>query len=283
MAKAATSIEEAHCNSCKWISTNPRDYWDILKSLFILIVIYFITDSLGIFHIHDTIVNDPSNLGVVFLIGLTAGISTCMASISGLILAISARYSELHANATTAQKFKPHLFFNLGRVLAYSILGGLVGLVGKLFQLSDSILLVLGLILGFVMLFIGIQLTEVFPRISHLDCHLPKSIKSLIKYSKKLTENYSHTNTIVAGALTFFLPCGFTQAMQFYAMTTGSFWSGFFVLGAFALGTTPGFLGIGGITSILNGRHAKNFFRFTGLIVIALALVSIYNSIFAIK
>ncbi|NCP77121.1 sulfite exporter TauE/SafE family protein [bacterium] len=42
-----------------------------------------------------------------------------------------------------------------------------------------------------------------------------------------------------SGALTFFLPCGFTLAMQAYAITTGSFITGALTMMAFALGTAP--------------------------------------------
>jgi sulfite exporter TauE/SafE len=43
----------------------------------------------------------------------------------------------------------------------------------------------------------------------------------------------------ISGALTFFVPCGFTFAMQLYAMQTGSFWMGAVVMLLFAGGTLP--------------------------------------------
>ncbi|MDR2416217.1 MAG: sulfite exporter TauE/SafE family protein [Candidatus Peribacteria bacterium] len=39
--------------------------------------------------------------------------------------------------------------------------------------------------------------------------------------------------------MTFFVPCGFTFAMQLYAMQTGSFLSGGVVMLLFAVGTLP--------------------------------------------
>jgi plastocyanin domain-containing protein len=82
---------------------------------------------------------------------------------------------------------------------------------------------------------------------------------------------------MLTGALTFFLPCGFTQAMQLYAMSTGHFWSGAMIMGVFALGTAPGLLGIGGLTSVIQGVFAKRFFKFAGLLVIFLAVFNIAN------
>ena len=61
--------------------------------------------------------------------------------------------------------------------------------------------------------------------------------------------------------------------MQLYAMSTGNFLSGALIMGAFALGTAPGLLGIGGLTSVLKGAFAKKFFKFAGVLVI----VSLFN------
>ena len=79
------------------------------------------------------------------------------------------------------------------------------------------------------------------------------------------------------GALTFFLPCGFTQAMQLYAISTGSITAGALTMGVFALGTTPGLLGIGGLTSVIKGAYSKLFFKTVGLAVALLAFYNISN------
>ena len=48
-------------------------------------------------------------------------------------------------------------------------------------------------------------------------------------------KNINHTLTpLLVGVVTFFLPCGFTQAMQIYAVSTGSFWLGGLSLAIFA-------------------------------------------------
>ncbi|MBP6911491.1 sulfite exporter TauE/SafE family protein [Patescibacteria group bacterium] len=41
------------------------------------------------------------------------------------------------------------------------------------------------------------------------------------------------------GIGTFFLPCGFTQSMQVYTLSTGSFLAGGLTMLSFALGTLP--------------------------------------------
>lgn len=260
----------------KLISSDPSVYFGILFSAVILYFIYTIARALG-FNGISTSNGNPSSLLVVGLVGLTAGISTCMALVGGLILGISARHSEKHPEATALQKFRPHLFFNLGRIASYTILGGVIGLIGKAFRLNGPTLGLLTIIVGLVMLVLGLQLVEVFPRLSNGSISLPSGISRMLGIRKKHEKEYSHWNSALIGALTFFMPCGFTQAMQLYAVSTGSFVRGTLIMGIFALGTTPGLLGIGGLTSVLKGAFAKRFFAFTGVLVISLAFFNIAN------
>ena len=94
---------------------------------------------------------------------------------------------------------------------------------------------------------------------------------------KSSSDGYSHQEAFIGGALTFFLPCGFTQAMQIYAMTTGSFALGALIMFLFALGTMPGLLGIGALSSVLKGTPARIFFRFVGLVVLVLGFFNLAN------
>jgi sulfite exporter TauE/SafE len=201
-----------------------------------------------------------------------------MALAGGLVLGVSARFSEQHPEATSAQKFYPHLFFNSGRLLSYMALGGLLGVLGSAFQLSGTVLGFITLAVAVVMLIMGLQLIEIFPWINKLKFTLPKSLSRALGL-KNQQQGYSHNQAFILGALTFFLPCGFTQAMQIYAISTGSFLGGAITMGAFALGTMPGLLSIGGLTSVVKGDFARRFFKFAGLAVIIFGLLNLSNSL----
>lgn len=260
-----------------WFTDNPEVYTDLSIGLILFIILYLILNKLDVTNISGGSLTNPSSLFVVLLIGLTAGFSSCMALVGGLVLGISARHAEKHPEATISQKFRPHLFFNLGRISSYFLLGGVIGIVGKAFQLSGPTLgwLIIGV--GLVMLLLGLQLTELSPRLANFKLTLPSFISRRLGMQERHTQEYSHTNSIVTGALTFFLPCGFTQAMQLYAMTTGSFWKGAIVMGLFAIGTAPGLLCVGGLTSIVKGAFARRFFKFAGIVVTVLAIFNLSN------
>lgn len=261
-----------------FFSRNLNDYSDILLCITILGTALFFVNKFGLFHINFfSGTNSYSSLPIVFLIGLTAGLSTCMALVGGLILGASARFAEKYPQATTTEKFKPHLFFNLGRIVSYFILGGLVGYLGSLIQISVSSLGLLTIAVGLVMLTLGLQLTGLFPRLSGINFTIPKGISKFLGIKAHSNKEYSHKNSLIMGALTFFLPCGFTQAMQLYAMSSGDPVIGAFTLGTFAIGTAPGLLGVGGLTAVIKGAFAKMFFKFAGLVVIALSFFNILN------
>lgn len=261
-----------------YVRASYRDLSFIVISFFVLGLLYILATQLGLAKALTLGAGGPStSLAVIFTIGVTAGLSSCMALVGGLVLGASARYAEKHPNATSAQKFRPHLFFNLGRIIAFFVLGGLIGELGSFLKLSSTFTGFFMIIVGLFMLFLGIQLLEIFPRFS-TGFTLPKGISKVLGLNRASGAEYSHTNSMILGALTFFLPCGFTQAMQVYAISTGSFATGAMIMGVFALGTTPGLLSVGGLTSVLKkGAFTDFFYKFIGVLVILLALYNLSN------
>lgn len=122
------------------------------------------------------------------------------------------------------------------------------------------------------MLLLGLNLTNISPRLGNFSLKLPKFLGKNVK-----GEGTSRTSTFLSGMATFFLPCGFTLAMQVYAVSTGSFITGALAMALFALGTVPGLLSIGFVTSILRGAWLKAFFTFTGVIVLILGIFNFNN------
>ena len=258
----------------KWLATDPETWVEAAFAAAIVFTLYLFARFFGLSSLASG-TGSGTALPIVFGIGLTAGVSTCAALIGGLVLAAAARHAEMHPEATAAQKFRPHLFFNLGRIGSFAMLGGLVGLLGAAFQPSAAVLGFFTIIVGLVMVSMGLKLTELFPRVDSLLV-LPSGIARALGLSKADRE-YSHWRAALTGALTFFLPCGFTQAMQLAAVASGSFTSGAAIMGVFALGTAPGLLGIGGLSSVVRGSGARFFFKMAGIVVFALGILNINN------
>jgi sulfite exporter TauE/SafE len=162
----------------------------------------------------------------------------------------------------------------LGRVVGFAFLGGVMGLVGSAFRLSHIFLSLLTIFVGLTMMILGIKLTELFPRINKMSITLPSGIGKMFGVHKKESDAAA---PFLLGVLTFFLPCGFTQAMQLFALSTGNMMSGALIMGFFALGTVPGLLGIGGLVSFMKGQGARLFFKIAGITVILLGIFNIQN------
>jgi len=259
-----------------WLSKNIDDYKDLLLGIVIVSVLVFLVSKIGIPNINTgSIVS--GGIFVPMFVGLTAGFSTCMALVGGLVLGLSAKHAERHPSATVMQKFRPHLLFNLSRVVTFFILGGLIGVLGSAFQLQGPLLGLVTIAVGVVMLLVGLQLTNLFPKLRGGGLTLPASIATKLGLRSRKEKDYSHKNAIILGAVSFFLPCGFTQAMQLYAISTGGFKSGALVMGMFAIGTMPGLLGVGGLASTIEGSVAKRFFKIAGVAVVAMAFINISN------
>ncbi len=214
------------------------------------------------------------NYGTAFVIGIIASLSTCMAVVGGLVLSMSATFAK------EGDRVRPQLMFHIGRIVAFFVLGGVIGAIGSAFTLNTTATFVLGLLIAIVMLILGINLLDTFHWAKKLQPSMPKFIA---KHAHGLSK-FNHSLTpLIVGVATFFLPCGFTQSMQLYSLTTGSFLNGGLTMLAFALGTLPVLALISFSSySIKNNSKSGIFFKTAGLVVILFALFNLINSLVVI-
>lgn len=212
--------------------------------------------------------------GSAFVVGVVASLSSCMAVVGGLVLSMSATFAK------EGDRIKPQMMFHGGRIVSFFIFGGVIGALGATFTLGVGATFTLNLLIGIVMLILGINLLDVFHFTKRLQPSMPKFIS---KHAHGVSK-FNHTLTpLLVGIATFFLPCGFTQSMQLYTLTTGSFLEGGFTMLAFALGTFP-VLALVSFSSfsIQNSSKSGVFFKTAGLVVIVFALFNLINSLVVI-
>lgn len=229
---------------------------------------FIVLQELGLVNLVTT---SEVSYGTAFLIGMIASVSTCMAVVGGLVLSMSANYAK------EGDKVRPQVLFHVGRLVSFFILGGAIGALGSGFQLSILGTAIMSGIVALVLLILGINLLDVFPWVKKLQPTLPKFIGNHVQGLKRM----NHTLTpLLLGIATFFLPCGFTQSMQIYALTTGSFTSGAVTMFVYALGTLP-VLAILSFSSLTIHTKARSsiFFKTAGLVVIFFGLFNLHNSL----
>lgn len=232
-----------------------------------LIAFFVILQQLGILNFISV---GEVNYATAFLLGAVASLSTCMIVVGALALSVSANYAK------AGDKVRPQILFHISRLLAFFLLGGAIGAIGAAFQIGAFGMFLLTFIVALVMLILGINLLDVFPWAKRLQPTLPKFLSQRLLAVKKINQTIT---PVLLGAVTFFLPCGFTQAIQLYALTAGSFWTGAVTMFAFALGTLPA-LAILSFGSLgVSGKFQSSiFFKTAGLVVIFFALLTLLNS-----
>ncbi|MFA4937130.1 MAG: sulfite exporter TauE/SafE family protein [Patescibacteria group bacterium] len=225
------------------------------------------------FNLAPNLVNgEELSLSVVFVMGLVAAISSCIAVTGGLLVAVSTAYTQAHPEATSRQKFRPHIFFNLGRIVSYTLLGAAVGALGSVLALSSMGSGIVTLAASLTMILLGLRLLNIFPWFSRFTIQPPKFIAHRLHDSAGNTRAWA---PFLMGAGTFFLPCGFTQALQLYVLTRGDASIGAVTMFVFSLGTLPALMSLGAITSFIKGRWQKVVATVAGAAVVALGLINI--------
>lgn len=208
-----------------------------------------------------------SGFGGALLVGLAAGFSSCAAMVGGIVLSVGARWAQAHPEAGFAKKSAAHLLFNAGRIGGFALGGAALGMAGAALQPSPAVFAGLTVLAALVMLGLGIQLTGIFPRFS--KSALSGEVRAVDSHGgRKLPPG---AGAVIAGALTFFLPCGFTLAMQAQAAASGHPFPGALLLTAFALGTVPGLMLAGLAGSAARGKSGKALLGIIGVVTVALA------------
>lgn len=276
------TVEEALRDTEYTVVTNENEVdttfnWKhLIKIAVLLALIYAVVSSLGVFNF-DTAISDNLNYAAIFGIGLVASISSCIAVVGGLVLTCTATVKRTNPTASKWQLMRAHLFFNGGRLISYFILGGVVAVLGSVLAPSPRIMGFISLLAALVMIVLALDLLG----LSGSKKWIPRMPKKWSHWIHDMAEREEWWIPFVLGTLTFFLPCGFTQSMQLYALTTGSFISGALTLFVFALGTLPALLGIGVLASVTSshGKVYRWFMLIAGCVVLLLGLYNVKNSL----
>jgi sulfite exporter TauE/SafE/copper chaperone CopZ len=234
--------------------------WRALPIGLTLLAIFFVIQKSGIlnFGLGGTVTPVTS-----FILGLVASVSSCLAVVGGLVLSLSAAVSQ-----DNVSDIKPMILFHGGRLISFAVFGGILGAAGNAIGISFTFTAILGIIASIVMIVLGLNLVGVFKK---NVITLPSGIFHFFRKVEHKT-----IAPFLIGVGTFFLPCGFTQAMQVAALSSGSFVSGLLIMEAFAIGTFPTLALLSfGSASFARSKHAPLFFKSAGVVVLGLGMFAL--------
>ena len=198
-----------------------------------------------------------------FLFGLIASVSTCFAVTGGLLV-------DIVKDLKTMQAAKFGALFSGGRLLGYILGGGLLGAIGAIVGISASFQFFVILVASLLLFIIGLQMTQLTTIGSGWQT----------KLTRKITFRSESTiaSGLTVGALTFLLPCGFTQAMGLYALQLGNPSVGALLLGSFALGTLPALFLINIIPTLLSPKFRNGVVCIAGILLLIVSISGIISA-----
>lgn len=224
-----------------------KEFLIILFSFFIII---FILNKIFKYNIFNAIPTIDSNvaLGMLFILGLLTSIH-CVSMCGAINLMASLK--------TSKSSFRNPILYNTGRVLSYTILGGLVGLIGSVMQINTYLIGTVILVASLVMLAVSLN------NLGIINLKL-KEIKYFKVHSK---------NSFVIGLLNGFMPCGPLQSMMLFALATSSFFKGALAMFLFGLGTVPLMLFMGLMVNVFRGKTKIILNKVAGVMIIIMSII----------
>lgn len=225
-------------------------------------------------------------LWVAFITGLTTGGLSCMLVQGGLVTSSLASriesdlndrsFRSRHAKAAPHQKStslaQPLLIFMTAKLVAYTLLGFLLGGLGSMFSLSPVSRGILQIAIAIYMVGNAMRMLNVHPLFRIFSFEPPSFITRFIR--RKAKNATSNLTALFLGFLTIFIPCGVTQSMMALAIGTGSALTGAMILFAFTLGTSPVFFSLTYLATRLGALAEQQFTRIVAVALLILGLIT---------
>ena len=173
----------------------------------------------------------------LFTMGLL-GAGHCFGMCGGIATAISFGSPE-------KAKLAYVLFYNMGRILSYSIFGALAGGMIAMVSHYSGALLWLRCLTGVMMILLGLYLGQFYNGLVFLERIGQKIWRYISPLASKLLPLKSPVAALPFGFLWGWLPCGMVYSALSLAALSSNSLEGFMLMLAFGMGTLPAMVLVG--------------------------------------
>ncbi|MBI2596102.1 sulfite exporter TauE/SafE family protein [Candidatus Daviesbacteria bacterium] len=220
------------------------------------------------------------DLWVIFLTGLTVGGLTCLAVQGGLLASvIAAREEDNLGKGTAKHAMYATGAFLLAKYIAYVILGFILGAFGGAINIGGSVQTIMQFLAGLYMVAVALNLLNIHPIFRYAIIQPPRFLTRMVRNQSKSKDIFAPA---LLGAMTIFIPCGTTIAMEALAISSANAVAGAGVMAAFILGTMPLFFGIGVVTSVMGEAFKNKFLKLAAIAMIYLGITSVNGALVAL-
>lgn len=243
-----------------------------VREIAIIAVLFFLLQRCGILNrlVPNSLADSEMGYGMLFVIGLITSVH-CIAMCGGINL--SQTLQKDTSTEISRAMFRNTLEYNIGRVVSYTVIGGVLGAVGALAGIGSSLQTstffqgILKLFAGIIMVVMGVNMLGIFPGLRRLTIH----ILNFNKNTKPKSGRKPRTPFFI-GLCNGLMPCGPLQSMQVVALAFGNPLTGALSMLCFSLGTVPLMLGFGSAVSMLGKRFTRQVLKAGAILVVVMGL-----------
>ena len=243
-----------------------------VREIAIIAVLFFLLQRCGILNrlVPNSLADSEMGYGLLLVIGLITSVH-CIAMCGGINL--SQTLQKGTSTEISKAMFRNTLEYNIGRVVSYTVIGGVLGAVGALAGIGSSLQIstlfqgILKLFAGIIMVVMGVNMLGIFPGLRRLAIHIPNFNKN----TKQKSGRKPRTPFFI-GLCNGLMPCGPLQSMQVVALASGNPMAGALSMFCFSLGTVPLMLGFGSAVSMLGKRFTRQVLKVGAILVVVMGL-----------
>ncbi len=215
----------------------------------------------------------------IFLIGFFSSFGHCIGMCGGFVVAYSLKLNTAQPLRVPQllHTLSPHLLYNFGRIITYSLLGYLFGLAGEVMRVVVGLHRfqgVLQLVAGVLMILIALEIGGWIP--ATFSNNLP-GYGAFKKVMGKFFQRLNRRNVFLLGLLNGLIPCGLVYAAGAKAASTGSANAGMLTMLFFGLGTLPAMLAVGISANMVSAKFRSNVFKIATVLVFILGVFTVYR------
>jgi len=238
----------------------------------LLAALYLLAISSGLFNALPK-VDASFGYAMLFVVGFLTSIH-CVAMCGGIALSQSVRRRDetpMSGIQSRLKRLTPGLLYNGGRVLSYTVIGGIVGALGAAFSFSPVVRGTIAALAGLFMVVLGLRMLGLLKGAPRLARLVPDHLRAA---GTKAAFAFRSRGPFAVGILNGFMPCGPLQTMQLYALGTGSALAGAASMFIFSVGTVPLMLVFGLTAALLPRRFVPVLVKASAVLVMFLGVVT---------
>lgn len=239
-----------------------------VAGLIIVLAVFMLLRQFGLADLFNAFPTAQAGMGygMLFVIGLLTSVH-CVAMCGGINLSQCLPQTAANGPARKSATLRPSFLYNLGRVISYTIIGGIVGALGSVISFTGAMRGAVQIIAGIFMVIMGVSMLGLFPGLKKFVPRMPRI------FSRRINAGKGRSGSpLIVGLLNGLMPCGPLQAMQIYALSTGSPVRGALSMLLFSLGTVPLMFALGALSSLLSKRFTHRVMTVGAALVVILGI-----------